>query len=52
MAKHKKHDQIVSDYPSQKKKHLEKLATQILKKDEVNQKLKEKKINPNFLNLF
>jgi hypothetical protein len=52
MAKHKKHDKIVSDYSTQKRKHLEKIATQLLKQDEINQKLKEKQINSNFLNLF
>jgi hypothetical protein len=52
MAKHKKHDKIVSDYSAQKQKHLERLATQLLKQDEINQKLKEKQIDPNFLNLF
>jgi len=52
MAKHKKNDKIVSDYSSQKRKHLERLATQLLKQDEINQKLKEKQIDPNILNLF
>ena len=52
MAIHKKHDKIVSDYSTQKRKHLEKIATQLLKQDEINQKLKEKQINSNFLNLF
>jgi|TARA_B110000977_G_C10695173_1_gene345075 hypothetical protein len=50
--KNKKHSKIVNDYDKQKNKHLEKLATKMLKSDEVNQKLKEKKINPNFLDLF
>ena len=50
--KNKKHDKIVSDYSTQKRKHLEKIATQLLKQDEINQKLKEKQINSNFLNLF
>ena len=52
MAKSKKHDKIVKDFDRQKSKHLDKLATQMLKNDEKMQKLKDKRINPNFLNLF
>lgn len=52
MAKHKKHDLIVKDYENQKASHLEKLATRVLKNDEKIQKLKEKKLNTNFLKLF
>ena len=40
------------DFDNQKSKHLEKQATKMLKKDEQFQKLKEKKIDTNFLNLF
>jgi hypothetical protein len=50
--KSKKHNKIVRDYDKQKSKHLENLATQILKADEKIQKLKEKSINPDILNLF
>jgi hypothetical protein len=50
--KNKKHSKIVGDYDKQKSKHLENLATQILKADEKIQKLKEKSINPDILNLF
>lgn len=50
--KNKKHKKIVADYDKQKSKHLEKLATQILKTDERNEKLKSKHINPDFLNKF
>tara|TARA_R110001606_G_scaffold113564_1_gene240696 strand:- start:2186 stop:2341 length:156 start_codon:yes stop_codon:yes gene_type:complete len=50
--KHKKHNKIVKDFDKQKAMHLEKLATKMLKKDETNQKLKTKSIDPNFLNLF
>ena len=32
--KKKKHDKIVKDYENQKSKHLEKLASKILEKDE------------------
>jgi hypothetical protein len=52
MKKSKKHKKIVNDFDKTKEKHLERLATKMLKKDEVNNKLKEKTINPNFLNLF
>lgn len=52
MAKHKKHDSLVRDYETQKAKHLEKLASQMLKQDEKMQKLKEKNINNDFLKLF
>lgn len=52
IMKHKKHDKLVKDYETQKAEHLEKLATKMLKDDERNQKLKEKTINNNFLNLF
>ena len=50
--KNKKHSKIVRDYDKQKSKHLENLDTQILKADEKIQKLKEKSINPDILNLF
>ena len=52
LLKKKKHDKIVNDFDKQKSKHVEKLATQMLKKDEQFQKLKEKKIDTNFLKLF
>ena len=50
--KHKKHSKLVKDYEAQKSQHLDKLATQMLKCDEKSQKLKEKHIDSNFLNLF
>lgn len=52
MAKHKNHDKLVKDYDRQKSEHLDKLASKMLKNDEKMQKLKEKKINKNFLKLF
>ena len=52
LLKKKKHDKIIKDFDRQKSKHVEKLATQMLKKDEQFQKLKEKKIDTNFLKLF
>jgi hypothetical protein len=50
--KNKKHNKIVKDFDEQKYKHLEKLATKMLKDDDRNEKLKTKEINPKFLNLF
>jgi len=50
--KHKKHDKLVKDYEAQKSEHLERLATQMLKHEERKQRLKEKKIDLKFLNLF
>jgi hypothetical protein len=52
MAKDKKYNSLVKDYDKQKSEHLDRLATKMLKNDEKVQKLKEKKINTNFLNLF
>lgn len=52
IKKNKKHDKIVNDYDKIKSKHLDKLAGKMLKDDEKNQKLKEKNINPDFLDLF
>jgi hypothetical protein len=50
--KNKKYNKIVKDFDKQKSKHLEKLATKMLKDDDRNEKLKTKEINPKFLNLF
>jgi hypothetical protein len=50
--KRSKHDTLVKDYDKQKEKHLEKLATKMLKNEEQSQKLKDKNINSDFLNLF
>jgi hypothetical protein len=50
--KHKKHDRIIRDYEKQKQKHLEQIATKMLKQDEKTQQLKTKNINPDVLNLF
>ena len=47
-----KHKRITRDYEKQKQRHLEKLASDILKKDEINQKMKSKNINPDIFNLF
>tara|TARA_R110000803_G_scaffold204324_1_gene270252 strand:- start:535 stop:708 length:174 start_codon:yes stop_codon:yes gene_type:complete len=45
----KNHNKIVKDYDAQKEKHLERLATKMLKNDEKSEKLKKYKIKPNFL---
>ena len=47
LLKNRKHDSIVDDFKISKEKHLEKLATKMLKKDE-----EFNKFNTNFLNLF
>ena len=52
MAKNKRHDKLVKDYDKQKSEHLDKLATKMLKNDELMQKLKTKKISNKFLNVF
>jgi hypothetical protein len=50
--KHKNHDKILNDFNNTKRKHLKKLADKMLNNQEKMDKLKEKKINPNFLNNF
>ena len=50
--KKKKHDQIINDYDKIKSKHLERLATKILKDEEKNTKLKNKNIKDDFLKNF
>ncbi len=50
--KHHKHDKLINDYDAQKEKHLEKLATKMLDKQEKLSILKEKKIDKGFLDLF
>jgi len=50
--KNKKHNKIINDYDKQKEKHLEKLATKMLKNDEKSEKLKSKQIKGNFLKNF
>tara|TARA_B100000674_G_scaffold119981_1_gene91295 strand:+ start:606 stop:761 length:156 start_codon:yes stop_codon:yes gene_type:complete len=50
--KNKKHQKIVDDYGKQKSKHLDKLATRMLKNDEKASKLKSKTMKGNFLKNF
>jgi hypothetical protein len=52
MKKKKEHTDIISNYESIKFKHLERLATKMLVEDEKMNKLKEKNITTNFLDLF
>jgi len=50
--KKEKHDKILENKEKEKKKHLERMATQILKQDEVSEKLKSYKLKNNPLDLF
>ena len=50
--KNKKDKSIVKDYGKQKSKHLDKLATKMLKNDEVADKLKSKPMKGDFLKNF
>jgi len=50
--KKRKHDKLVNDYDSQKSKHLEKLADRMLEDQEKLSKLREKKTDGKFLDLF
>lgn len=43
---------ILDNFEEAKRKHLEFIGTKLLKQDEINQKLKEKKITGSFLDLF
>lgn len=52
MSKLQKHKELDVDYEKAKSKQLEKLATKLLKAQEANDKLKEKVINKDILNLF
>lgn len=47
-----KHDKLVRDYDKQKEKHLERLATKMLKNADKSEKLKGKQIKGDFLNKF
>jgi hypothetical protein len=52
MKRSKRHQDVVNDYDVIKSKYLDKLATKMLANDEKMSKLKEKEIDPKFLNLF
>ena len=50
--KKRKHDKLVNDYSNQKSKHLEKLADKMLEEQDKIDKLREKKSDGKFLDLF
>ena len=50
--KKRKHDKLVNDYSNQKSKHLENLATKMLEEQDKIDKLREKKSDGKFLDLF
>ena len=50
--KNKRHNKKVKDYNKQKSKHLDRLATKILKNDEKATQLKSKTIKGDFLDNF
>ena len=50
--KRKKHDRIVNDYDKIKSRHLEKLASKMLKDEERRDNLRLKNIKGDFLNKF
>ena len=50
--KKRKHDKLVNDYDNQKSKHLKKLADKMLEDQEKLSKLRDKKSDGKFLDLF
>lgn len=50
--KHKKHDYIVQNKEKARQNQLEKIGTKLLKKDDLNQKLRGRKTDLSFLKLF
>jgi hypothetical protein len=52
MKRSKKHQDLVDDYDKAKQKHLKKIASKMLAKDEKWQKFKAKNIDPDYLDLF
>ncbi len=50
--KKRKHNKLVNDYANQKSKHLEKLADRMLEDQEKLSKLRDKKSDGKFLDLF
>ncbi len=50
--KKKRHDAITNDFEKTKQRHLEKLATKMLKDQEKIDRLRDKNINTDFLDLF
>ena len=52
LRKKKRHDAITKDFDKTKEKHLEKLATKMLEDQEKMNKVREKRIDNGFLDLF
>lgn len=52
LRKKKRHDAITKDFDKTKERHLEKLATKMLEDQEKMNKLREKRIDNGFLDLF
>tara|TARA_R110000796_G_scaffold93892_1_gene198509 strand:- start:1546 stop:1722 length:177 start_codon:yes stop_codon:yes gene_type:complete len=52
LKKNKRHRNITNDFESTKQKHLERLATKMLDKQDKIEKLRDKKIDKGFLDLF
>jgi len=52
MKRSKKHTKIVADYDRIKSKHLDRLASKTLDKDETTQQLKKRPVKGNFLKNF
>tara|TARA_R110000803_G_scaffold156203_1_gene220768 strand:+ start:1757 stop:1942 length:186 start_codon:yes stop_codon:yes gene_type:complete len=52
LKKLKRHNNITKDYELTKSKHLERLATKMLDEQDKIEKLRDKKINDDFLDLF
>ena len=52
LRKRKRHDSITKNYDKTKEKHLERLATEMLDQQDEMEKLRDKKINKGFLDLF
>ena len=50
--KNTKHEKILENKEKEKRKHLERIATQMLKQDEQNEKMKSYKLKQNPLDLF
>ncbi len=47
-----KHEKIIENKEKEKRKHLERMATQMLKQDEQNEKMKSYKLKRNPLDFF
>ena len=52
MKKKRKHQKLIDDYDTQKRKHLENLSTKMLEDDEKLRNFTSIQINDKFLDLF